>query len=188
MTALHLKAEVYPRTRHLAQVAEAVIAAFAERVLRNIGSSAGIVRGWGIFRSGNRFGRPRISVEARFARAHRVKLAFVRRSSSDRLDSTDKQSGGILPSGKPSRCGASVGSEPPPFSRIADQTAQCLCQCRRIVRRHQQTGPHRHCLGDCARHGRHDRNPVCDRFGECHPISLETRREHKYTRMPKTVR
>jgi hypothetical protein len=49
MTALPLKAEVHPRTRHLAQVAEAVIAAFAERMLRNIGSSAGIVRGWGIF-------------------------------------------------------------------------------------------------------------------------------------------
>src|SRR5262249_61403206 len=54
-------------------------------------------------------------------------------SSSDRLDSTGKQSGGILPSGEPSRGGASVRGEPPPFSRIADQTAQCPCQCSRIL-------------------------------------------------------
>jgi hypothetical protein len=47
-------------------------------------------------------------------------------SSTERLDRAGKQSGGILPAGELSRCRTSVGGEPLPFRRIADQTTQCL--------------------------------------------------------------
>jgi hypothetical protein len=65
-------------------------------------------------------------------------------------------------------------------ARSLIRAAQRLCQCGRIVGRHEQAGARRHRVGDCAGHGRHDRQPVRDRFRKRHPIPLETRREHKY--------